>query len=222
MCHNEGRNIARTRMTGKRRSKCVRIRNFRGRTVFGRLPKFAPFSQVGRYCTGTPLNTRSHSSRRGQRRGRRGGRAELGNVARPFIRLDVSASDSVVLAGQFASKYEMNKYEVVGVVGEGAYGTVLRCRNKETGEAVAVKKFKENDDDPAVRKTTLREVKVLRSLQQENIVELKVRRASPSPTFALTSVVSPWCPRRGARHDPNPPSSPPRSQRIAGGFPSQG
>ena len=116
----------------------------------------------------------------------------------------------------------MNKYEVVGVVGEGAYGTVLRCRNKETGEAVAVKKFKENDDDPAVRKTTLREVKVLRSLQQENIVELKVRRASPSPTFALTSVVSPWCPRRGARDDPNPPSSPPRSHRIAGGFPSQG
>jgi serine/threonine protein kinase len=104
----------------------------------------------------------------------------------------------------------------------GAYGTVLRCRNKETGEAVAVKKFKENDDDPAVRKTTLREVKVLRSLQQENIVELKVRRASPSPTFALTFVVSPWCPRRGARHDPNPPSSPPRSHRIAGGFPSQG
>lgn len=170
-----------------------------------------------------PLSTLAHIRLGGVRdAGVADGRAELGNVARPFIRLDVSASDSVVLAAQFASKYPMNKYEVVGVVGEGAYGTVLRCRNKETGEAVAVKKFKENDDDPAVRKTTLREVKVLRSLQQENIVELKVRRASPSPTFALTSVVSPWCPRRGARHDPNPPSSPPRSHRIAGGFPSQG
>ena len=170
-----------------------------------------------------PLSTLAHIRLGGVRdAGVADGRAELGNVARPFIRLDVSVSDSVVLAAQFASKYPMNKYEVVGVVGEGAYGTVLRCRNKETGEAVAVKKFKENDDDPAVRKTTLREVKVLRSLQQENIVELKVRRASPSPTFALTSVVSPWCPRRGARHDPNPPSSPPRSHRIAGGFPSQG
>lgn len=39
----------------------------------------------------------------------------------------------------------MNKYEVVGVVGEGAYGVVLKCRNKETGEIVAVKKFKESD-----------------------------------------------------------------------------
>lgn len=28
----------------------------------------------------------------------------------------------------------MNKYEVVGVVGEGAYGVVLKCRNRESGE----------------------------------------------------------------------------------------
>jgi cyclin-dependent kinase-like len=28
----------------------------------------------------------------------------------------------------------MNKYEVLGVVGEGAYGVVLKCRNKDTGD----------------------------------------------------------------------------------------
>jgi cyclin-dependent kinase-like len=28
----------------------------------------------------------------------------------------------------------MNKYEIQGVSGEGAYGVVLKCRNKETGE----------------------------------------------------------------------------------------
>lgn len=28
----------------------------------------------------------------------------------------------------------MNKYEIVGVVGEGAYGVVLKCKNKENGE----------------------------------------------------------------------------------------
>lgn len=28
----------------------------------------------------------------------------------------------------------MNKYEIQGVVGEGAYGVVLKCRNKETNE----------------------------------------------------------------------------------------
>ena len=67
----------------------------------------------------------------------------------------------------------MNKYEVLGVVGEGAYGVVLRCRNKDTGEVVAIKKFKESEDDEIVRKTTLREVKILRMLKHENIVELR-------------------------------------------------
>lgn len=68
----------------------------------------------------------------------------------------------------------MNKYEVLGVVGEGAYGVVLKCHNKETNETVAIKKFKENeDDDPMVRKTTLREVKMLRFLKHGNIVSLK-------------------------------------------------
>ena len=41
----------------------------------------------------------------------------------------------------------MNKYEVMEVVGEGAYGVVLKCRNKETGGVVAVKKFKESDGE---------------------------------------------------------------------------
>ncbi|KDO25978.1 CMGC/CDKL protein kinase [Saprolegnia parasitica CBS 223.65] len=67
----------------------------------------------------------------------------------------------------------MNKYEVLGIVGEGAYGVVLKCRNKETGEIVAIKKFKESEEDETVRKTTLREVKVLKMLKQDNIVNLK-------------------------------------------------
>jgi cyclin-dependent kinase-like len=67
----------------------------------------------------------------------------------------------------------MNKYEVIGVVGEGAYGIVLKCSNKETGEIVAIKKFKESEDDEIVRKTTVREVKILRLLKQENVVCMK-------------------------------------------------
>ena len=37
---------------------------------------------------------------------------------------------------------------------------------------VAIKKFKESDDDEIVKKTTMREVKMLRQLKQENIVNL--------------------------------------------------
>jgi serine/threonine protein kinase len=28
----------------------------------------------------------------------------------------------------------MNKYEIIGIVGEGAYGVVYKAKNKETGE----------------------------------------------------------------------------------------
>jgi len=28
----------------------------------------------------------------------------------------------------------MNKYEIIGLVGEGAYGIVYKAKNKETGE----------------------------------------------------------------------------------------
>lgn len=102
----------------------------------------------------------------------------------------------------------MNKYEIIGIVGEGAYGIVYKAKNKETGDigklkedvnytvtrsfrntrlflyfhlywmsnnwigilVVAIKKFKESDEDEIVKKTTFREVKMLRMLKQENIV----------------------------------------------------
>lgn len=66
----------------------------------------------------------------------------------------------------------MNKYDVLSVVGEGAYGVVLKCKNKTTHGIVAIKKFKESEEDEAVRKTTLREVKILRLMKHENIVQL--------------------------------------------------
>lgn len=95
---------------------------------------------------------------------------------------------------------------------------VLKCRNKETGEIVAVKKFKESDgrwgwsalvgsasfsgpgflplahitraEDEVVRKTTLREVKMLRALRQENIVDLKeaFRRKQKLVSWSLLSL----------------------------------
>ena len=67
----------------------------------------------------------------------------------------------------------MNKYDILGVVGEGAYGVVLKCKNKENGEILAIKKFKDSDEDEIIKKTTLREVKILRMLKQNNIVQLK-------------------------------------------------
>ena len=65
-----------------------------------------------------------------------------------------------------------NKYEVIGVVGEGAYGIVYKCKNKETGKYVAIKKFKEVDDE-LVKKTMKRELKMLQRLHHPNVVEFQ-------------------------------------------------
>ena len=66
----------------------------------------------------------------------------------------------------------MENYENLGTIGEGTYGVVLKCRHKETGQIVAIKKFKESDEDEQVRKTALREVRILKQLKHENIVNL--------------------------------------------------
>lgn len=64
----------------------------------------------------------------------------------------------------------MNKYELLETIGEGAYGVVIKARCRESGQLVAIKRFKESDEDELVRKTTLREVKILRSLKEETYV----------------------------------------------------
>lgn len=66
----------------------------------------------------------------------------------------------------------MERYENLGLVGEGSYGTVLKCRHKETGRLVAIKKFLDSDDDKTVKKIALREIKLLKQLRHDNLVNL--------------------------------------------------
>lgn len=56
----------------------------------------------------------------------------------------------------------MEKYDVLSVVGEGSYGLVMRCRHRESGQFVAIKKFLETEDDPTVRKMAIREIRMLK------------------------------------------------------------
>uniref|UniRef100_A0A3P9ICC9 Probable serine/threonine-protein kinase fhkE n=1 Tax=Oryzias latipes TaxID=8090 RepID=A0A3P9ICC9_ORYLA len=66
----------------------------------------------------------------------------------------------------------MERFESLGPVGEGSYGTVLKCRHRESGRLVAIKKFIDSDDDKTVRKIALREIKLLRQLRHDNLVNL--------------------------------------------------
>jgi cyclin-dependent kinase-like len=56
----------------------------------------------------------------------------------------------------------MDDYESLCSIGEGTYGTVLKCRHKSSGMVVAVKRFKDSDKDELIRKTALREIKMLK------------------------------------------------------------
>ncbi len=50
----------------------------------------------------------------------------------------------------------MQKYDIMGVIGEGAYGVVLKCKCTDNQEIIAIKKFKETEEDEIVKKTTVR------------------------------------------------------------------
>jgi protein kinase len=65
----------------------------------------------------------------------------------------------------------MKRYEELEVVGNGAFGTVTKCRDNQTGEVVAIKKMKQrySSFDECLQ---LKEVKSLRKIKHPNVVKL--------------------------------------------------
>ncbi|XP_077468348.1 cyclin-dependent kinase-like 1 isoform X3 [Stigmatopora argus] len=66
----------------------------------------------------------------------------------------------------------MEKYEKLAKIGEGSYGVVFKCRNRDTDQIVAIKKFVESEDDPMIKKIALREIRMLKQLKHVNLVNL--------------------------------------------------
>jgi cyclin-dependent kinase-like len=56
----------------------------------------------------------------------------------------------------------MDRYEKLSRLGEGSYGIVYKCRDRDTGNLVALKRFVESEEDPAIRKIALREIRMLK------------------------------------------------------------
>jgi len=71
----------------------------------------------------------------------------------------------------------MQRYEVLTLIGEGAYGSVYKARRKCNSETVAINKFKDNTDktnNHDIKRTIIREIKMLRKLQNfEYVVQLQ-------------------------------------------------
>ena len=71
------------------------------------------------------------------------------------------------------SRFEVaEQYTLIKAVGKGAYGVVCSCRDTRTGRKVAIKKVGEAFNDDTDARRTLREIKLLRFLNHDNIIAL--------------------------------------------------
>eukprot|EP01061_Rhynchopus_euleeides_P026912 TRINITY_DN43802_c0_g1_i1.p2 TRINITY_DN43802_c0_g1~~TRINITY_DN43802_c0_g1_i1.p2 ORF type:complete len:191 (+),score=39.85 TRINITY_DN43802_c0_g1_i1:168-740(+) len=66
----------------------------------------------------------------------------------------------------------MNRYKIQGVIGDGAYGLVMKAIQAEHGDVVAVKKMKRKFYNWQ-ECMELREIKSLKKLSHQNIIKLK-------------------------------------------------
>ena len=69
-------------------------------------------------------------------------------------------------------KDELEKYERLDKLGEGTYGVVYRCKNKETNQIVALKKIRLENEDEGIPSTAIREISILKQLKHPYIVNL--------------------------------------------------
>lgn len=67
----------------------------------------------------------------------------------------------------------LDRYLKLEKLGEGNYGCVYKARDKTTGQLVALKKIKLDDEDDGVPSTALREVAILQDIVHEHIVRLE-------------------------------------------------
>ena len=65
-----------------------------------------------------------------------------------------------------------HKYQIIETIGEGAYGIVYKCKNTETNEIVAIKKFIDSYEK-LPKKEINREIFLLQISKHENIVKFK-------------------------------------------------
>ncbi|KAF6209831.1 hypothetical protein GE061_015583 [Apolygus lucorum] len=64
-------------------------------------------------------------------------------------------------------------FEVIAHIGEGTYGQVYKAKDRQTGELVALKKVRMENEKDGFPITAVREIKILRQLNHKNIVNLR-------------------------------------------------
>ena len=67
----------------------------------------------------------------------------------------------------------MDKYTILGKIGEGAHGVVFEAKHRESGSLVALKKIGLRRLEDGMPNNVLREIKALQQMEEhENVVKL--------------------------------------------------
>uniref|UniRef100_A0A4W3HQL0 Cyclin dependent kinase 12 n=1 Tax=Callorhinchus milii TaxID=7868 RepID=A0A4W3HQL0_CALMI len=67
----------------------------------------------------------------------------------------------------------VDKFDIIGIIGEGTYGQVYKAKDKDTGEMVALKKVRLDNEKEGFPITAIREIKILRQLNHTSVVNMK-------------------------------------------------
>ncbi|KAK9395781.1 cyclin-dependent kinase 12 [Crotalus adamanteus] len=67
----------------------------------------------------------------------------------------------------------VDKFDIIGIIGEGTYGQVYKAKDKDTGELVALKKVRLDNEKEGFPITAIREIKILRQLIHQSVVNMK-------------------------------------------------
>ena len=68
---------------------------------------------------------------------------------------------------------QAERYERLEKLGEGTYGVVYKAKDSVTGEIVALKKIRLENEEEGMPSTAMREISILKELNHTNIVLLK-------------------------------------------------
>lgn len=106
----------------------------------------------------------------------------------PVNSLDLDISSYVVHGTRFDAP---QRYTILEPIGQGAYGVVCAAQDESARETVAVKKIENAFEHLTFAKRTLRELRILRHLQHENIIDVRhVYLTGDKETFDDIYVVS--------------------------------
>ena len=93
------------------------------------------------------------------------------------VKKQVSTNADTNIYMVLGSRFEVERYEIIDPVGSGAYGVVVAAKDLEAEDQennlVAIKKIEKAFEHKVFAQRTLRELKIMRLLQHDNVIGVK-------------------------------------------------